>query len=219
MPQQATDYELLAFYYIVTFFIALLPRVLGVPAGVRSSAISYEALTQNKVACAPHRSICALLALIFYTAAASAAIIVRIAGGAYVVDVNQQSLGEYWLLQLLLAVYYHLFFNCAQRLFGVLTLVAAIIVCAFDAYFFLRVSDVAGTLLFVFLSWPVGLLIFSLLIINKNSDKTIQEHTRRLATTAATAPSSRTGSNSSSSSSSSSSSRSSSGKQRSTQYV
>jgi uncharacterized membrane protein YgcG len=191
---EALDYELVAFYYLATFFLALVPRLLGVPAGVRSSAVSYEALTVNKVACAPHRSVCALLALIYYTMAASAAIMVRIAGGAYVFNVNAQSLGEYWLLQALLALYFHLFFNCAQRLFGVLTLVAAVIVCAFDAFFFLRVSDVAGTLLFVFLSWPIALLIFSLLIINKNSDKAIQEHTRRLATS--------TGSTSSSSSSS-----------------
>jgi len=172
--------ETAVFVFLVTFCIALSPRLCYLPGTRSRSSVSYEALTERKVPCAPNRAVFLLLGFVYYSTAALAMVFVRLEGGPYVREVNRQPMIEYWLLQLLLAFYFLLFFYYSRWLFGLLSLLSACIVCALDALFFARVSDVAGVLMFVFLSWPLGLLVFSLVIVSKNSDRAVQRHTRLL---------------------------------------
>lgn len=172
------DVELINFYFILTLLIALVPRAIG--AVYRADLIYENLVGGGKVPCAPSRIVLALIALLFYAVASTAALIVRLEGGAYIDGINRLALIEYWVLQLLLATYFYLFYYCGRWLLGVAALIASIAVAGVDAALMAAVSPVAQSLLLLFVAWPAFLLILSIAIMMANSDRVVQHVTRKL---------------------------------------
>jgi uncharacterized membrane protein YoaT (DUF817 family) len=161
------DDEILLLYFSAVWLIALIPRLLRTSRTVRYT--EYVA----KLRAAPGIFLFCLLEVLMYSLAALAAVVVRIDGGHYERDVNRIALGEFWILQFVLALYFHLFYNCAYLILGLLPLLAAILISFVVAVFFFAVSDVAGAMMYLFSASLIALFVLSVAIALYNSERTV----------------------------------------------
>lgn len=170
MSCESLDAELVALHFLLTWIIVALPRL----ARRDGNLVTYEFLVTNKVSIAPSAHWLSLFRFIFHTLAAVASVIVRIDGGAYTKDGNRLMLIEYWVVQVLVALHFHMFFNCSRRFTSLVPLAVALVVCFVDAHLFYKLDQVAGLLLYTFFAWLIYLFILGLVTASKNSDPDVQ---------------------------------------------
>jgi tryptophan-rich sensory protein len=161
------DDELVGFYFLGVFFIALLPRLLRTSRTVRYSAYV------ERLRAAPGILLFTILWALMYTLEALAVVVVRIDGGHYRADGNRIALFEFWILQALVASYFLLYFDWGWLFMGLFPLLFAIVLAFIVATFFFAVSDVAGVLMYVFASSLVALLVLSAAVTLHNSDRAV----------------------------------------------
>jgi tryptophan-rich sensory protein len=193
MSYEIEDAELVLLHVALTALIALFPRIFY---SVRGDNIpSYSQLTRSRVRLAPSGCMVFVVGVIFYSMAAMASILVRLEGGRYIDRTTRMALIEYWIFQLVLAMHFHVFYNCGGWLLGVILLVVALVIGGVDTYYCWLVSESAGSLLAAFLVWPLYMLCVSLAIMANNSEQHVQRITRRMSSSSSSSsPSSRSGS-------------------------
>jgi len=142
------------------------------------SPLDYAAL--RKPAWAPPAWLFGVAWAVLYTLAGVAAYLVRVEGGAWVLNGNRRALNLYVALQVVLALYS---FVARRLLLAVFVVGAALILAAIVAALFGAYSTTAAFFMWLMVAWLTFALVLAIAIAVANSES----HLRRIASSQSTA--------------------------------
>ena len=177
----AFEIEVIVLHFVAVFFIAFFPVIFSnsKSSSAAQQPRTYQQLTK-RVSFAAVTQLYLFLWIAFYGFSIAASSMVRLECGGYVKEHNAIPLIQFWLLQLIVAVYVALF--AKQHFFmSLIFLLAALIMCVVVAWQFNRCSPTAMIFMAVNAFWLLYVMLITLAVLRYNSTKTIQNGIERLA--------------------------------------
>lgn len=180
----AFEIEVIVLHFVAVFFIAFFPVIFSNNKLSSQQPRTYQQLTK-RVSFAAVTQLYLFLWIVFYGFSIAASSMVRLQCGGYVKDHNAIPLLQFWLLQLIVAVYVALFARL-HFFMSIIFLLAALIMCVVVAWQFNPCSPIATIFMLVNAFWLLYVMFVTLAVLRYNSTNTIQNGIARLASSSST---------------------------------